>query len=210
MSQTDYLMFREMGYVRSDATALIEWLNANEGNAAYRRIVGLADNIRRGTELRKDFVSRRHEGAKPSFLQRKHLKTFMTAINKELGHYRLVPQFAPLFGPGALWHAMWWPAEAGAQLITPTTAKRRLRVSEALAECDAVLAIITLARENRMERVRRCQECNKKWLYARVPHQVFCGKKCQQEHFRSQPEFKRHRREWMRDYRQLKESGKVK
>ena len=73
----------------------------------------------------------------------------------------------------------------------------------------AVEAIKLLGEEGRLERVRQCRKC-KRWFYARVRPQKFCSTACQQSHYRSSEEWKEQRREWMRRYRLLKESGYTK
>ena len=79
----------------------------------------------------------------------------------------------------------------------------------ALRPEDAMWPMLQLVRQGYLNRVRHCELC-RKWFYARFRHQTFCGTICQQKHYRSSSEWKAHRSEWMRDYRQLKQSGKVK
>jgi len=74
---------------------------------------------------------------------------------------------------------------------------------------DATWPMLQLVRQGYLNRVRSCQGC-RTWFYARFGHQTFCGTVCQQKFYRSSPEWMAHRREWMRNYRQLTKSGKVK
>jgi hypothetical protein len=83
------------------------------------------------------------------------------------------------------------------------------RPADAFRKGQALNCLIYLSEHGRLDRLRECPRC-KMWLYARFSHQRFCSKKCQQAYYWASPEWKAHRREWMRDYRSLKESGKVK
>jgi endogenous inhibitor of DNA gyrase (YacG/DUF329 family) len=76
----------------------------------------------------------------------------------------------------------------------------RLGQTSYLGKGRALTCLIALAEEGTLDRMRKCPECSK-WLYARFSHQRFCSTKCQQAHYWASPEWKAHRREWMRDYR---------
>jgi hypothetical protein len=81
--------------------------------------------------------------------------------------------------------------------------------SKASRPDETIWPMLQLVRQGYLNRIRSCQEC-RKWFYARFGHQTFCGTACQQKFYRSSPEWMAHRREWMRNYRQLTKSGKVK
>lgn len=74
--------------------------------------------------------------------------------------------------------------------------------SDAFEKGQALHCLIYLAERGRLDRMRECPHC-KKWLFARFSHQRFCSTKCQQAYYWASPEWKAHRREWMRDYRNL-------
>jgi hypothetical protein len=68
---------------------------------------------------------------------------------------------------------------------------------------------IELIKQGVILRIRRCQECSK-WYFARFNHQQFCGDLCRGKHHAHTETFRENRRKYMREYYQLKKSGKVK
>ncbi len=78
----------------------------------------------------------------------------------------------------------------------------RRQPSDVFRKAQALNCIITLTKYGRLDRMRECARCGK-WLYARFSHQRFCSTKCQQTHYWKSPEWRAHRREWMREYRNL-------
>ncbi len=65
--------------------------------------------------------------------------------------------------------------------------------------------LIHLAEQGLLGRIRKCakKECGR-WFYARFEHQKFHAQKCQVEAFRSDPQWKEQRREYMKQLRQEK------
>jgi hypothetical protein len=76
------------------------------------------------------------------------------------------------------------------------------------SESAAIEALLELGRERLLSRVQRC-ECGT-WFYARFSHQNFCSLRCRSRHQRVSPEFKAHRRKYMRKYYRLILSKNVK
>ena len=66
-------------------------------------------------------------------------------------------------------------------------------------EEDAIIAIIDLAREGLLCKIRRCH-CGD-WFFAKFAHQKFCCTRCQQAYFRSSEDYKADRRAYMRNLR---------
>jgi hypothetical protein len=66
-------------------------------------------------------------------------------------------------------------------------------------EASALVTFLALAWSDHLNQLRRCPYCQK-WLYARYKRQIFCSTKCQQKRYTDTDKFKRHRREYMRDY----------
>jgi hypothetical protein len=74
-------------------------------------------------------------------------------------------------------------------------------------ESIAMHGAIELAKLNLLSRVENCR-CGR-WFFARFRHQHFCSKKCRKKQNESSEQFKAARREYMRRYYRLKQSGKV-
>jgi hypothetical protein len=68
-------------------------------------------------------------------------------------------------------------------------------------EHDAIVAIVDLAREGLLGKLRRCY-CNN-WFFAGFSHQKFCCVRCQQKYYRSSEDYKAMRRAYMKDLRKL-------
>ncbi len=116
-----------------------------------------------------------------------------STINHELAKYKFLPHVAPLQ------HGQWlviWQIER--------TRERHAEADEALMATDdatALQMILDIARAGQVNRLRRCQRCNK-WLYAHYRHQNFCSKTCQETHYHTSAEWRAKRRDYMRRYRQ--------
>jgi hypothetical protein len=66
-------------------------------------------------------------------------------------------------------------------------------------EQDAIVAIVDLARQGQIHRIRRCF-CED-LFYFKFKHQKFCCLRCQQAFYRSSPEYKANRRLYMKNLR---------
>jgi hypothetical protein len=75
-------------------------------------------------------------------------------------------------------------------------------------ESLAVHSLIQLAQAQLFYRIRWC-ECSR-WFVARFAHQHFCSQRCRKRHHEKSDEYKAGRRDYMRRYYRLKNSGKVK
>lgn len=107
------------------------------------------------------------------------------ALNRKLATYRFCPRVY------RAWKYGW--------LVTWETEREQEAMSEQMKEGEALELILNLARSGYLDRLRRCTEC-RKWLYAKFRHQNFCSAKCQQRNYTHSEEWKKHRREYMRDY----------
>jgi predicted RNA-binding Zn ribbon-like protein len=72
------------------------------------------------------------------------------------------------------------------------------------AQAEALYRALQLASRGLLSRVRKCERpgCGV-WFFARFTHARFHNARCQQQVFRSDPDWKRKRREYMKELRQL-------
>jgi len=116
-------------------------------------------------------------------------------LERELAKYRFRPRAEVMVG-----------GEGGAsQWVTMWTAVSRKGWEKHLRmpATQALELILKLTEMGRLTRLRRCGNCGR-WLYARIRHQNFCSLKCQQKNYAKSPEWKVHRRAYMRKrYREL-------
>ncbi len=68
------------------------------------------------------------------------------------------------------------------------------------SEERAVMYMVRLSELGLLERVRPCKWCTS-WFFAKFAHQNYCKQECQQKAYAVSPEWRKHRREYMRDYR---------
>ena len=74
-------------------------------------------------------------------------------------------------------------------------------------ERDKISAVLALASQDLLRRVRRCQRCGS-WFYARFAHARSCGVKCRVAYSQSKPEWKKRRNAQRRkNYQQKKKKG---
>jgi hypothetical protein len=64
---------------------------------------------------------------------------------------------------------------------------------------DEMMIVIRLAREQLLDRLRRCDWCGI-WFFAPKVWARFCSTQCQQEQFRSAPDFKKRNKKYQRDW----------
>jgi hypothetical protein len=122
-------------------------------------------------------------------------------LQRELSKYRFTPHAEVAMGGGgkspSLW-ATWWKGNSRAE--------RHLRMDAA----EALETILRLTQIGDLARLRRCARCQN-WLFARFTHQTFCSTKCQQKNYTQSDQWKKHRRQYMRNrYRLLKRNPRLK
>jgi len=116
------------------------------------------------------------------------------SINRQLARYRFLPHASPHW-VGGRWLVTW-------KIVSPRDSRKRNGVhQEVLSEGVALHLILDFARAGYLNRFRRCSRCGK-WLYAKFRHQAFCSTECQQKHYSKSEDWRRKRREYMRQYRQ--------
>ena len=177
---------------------LLDWLNRLKRTAEHQRIERLLMNLS---------VLRRHhgEGAWSNSLRAKYPKLrgltwpvvpsmmgrefnrALRAARKELSRHRMWPDVNSFTDPVS--------ESAGSKVDF-------IWNTENSPASDAVLQIVLLGREGLLWRVRQCPACQR-WFYARFRHQNYCTMRCQQGHYKRSPEWREHRRKYMRKYRQL-------
>lgn len=83
--------------------------------------------------------------------------------------------------------------------IGPDWTERNLRPIDP-SEAQAVVCLLNLAELGLVDRIRQCGWCTT-WFYARFKHQRFCKTECQQSAYAKTPDWREHRRNYMRKYR---------
>lgn len=177
---------------------LVDFLNYNRGKPIYRRIVKLIDAIGAAREatplipsLRELFLSEAKSRPVPAVSWEE-----IRQINGKLRRY------------------MSWPRIVGRRKVGGRS-KNRQRQSRLiwrwwpkLSVGPIVYAIARLEQQGQFDFLRRCEECNEKWLFT-CRRQRFCSAECRGKNHRRTDEGRRKRRDYMRKYRaQPSERGK--
>jgi hypothetical protein len=68
------------------------------------------------------------------------------------------------------------------------------------SEEKAVMYMVRLSELGSLQRVRPCKWCTS-WFFAKYRHQLYCKQSCQQKAYSVTPEWREHRRDYMRKYR---------
>ena len=114
-------------------------------------------------------------------------------LNHRLLRYQLSPYYWMTLGDYPI--IGWWSRKNRPRSEDDPTEE------ESFTEDDAIIAIVDLAREGLLNRIRRCH-C-KDWFFASNAHQKFCCTRCQQKYFRSSEDYKAGRRAYMKTLRSL-------
>lgn len=177
---------------------LVNWLNGEAENyhgkptkASRARIEALVAAIKKGSEMLVAADEEDPEADLFDFMPR-HLSTMTQEIQELLNDY---PK---------------WP------LVEVSYCDRRavLSISDgsgpgrALGEQVAAWDIATLTNERRLDSVRQCL-CGR-WFIALRADQASCSPTCRHKTYEQTDAFKVKRRQYMRNYYRLKQSGKVK
>ena len=210
MIKTRRHVLHKLSVGESRAYSVVEWLNRTQCQAAKKRVLHLIQLFRDVDRAmvadlpRVGLVSRGK--TRPTKEQSSNLKTLVLLrrkLNTLLQAFRVWAQ--PYRTSSGRWTLSWkHSAKAGGVPVIASPEGDSWLVREG----DVVLALLRLSEEGFLDRVRKCQFCSK-WLFARFSHQQYCSSQCQLKSYKSSESWKKHRREWTRDYRKLKASGKV-
>jgi hypothetical protein len=113
-------------------------------------------------------------------------------INRKLAEYRFLPSIFRL--PDRQWSVTWQIAPRGPEKVKVHNGVMQMNDGIALQ------TILDIFRAGYVGRIRRCTHCGR-WFFAKVGHQTFCSMKCQQKLYAQSEEWKKKRRNYMREYR---------
>jgi hypothetical protein len=177
------------------ANELLRWINSASANRpAIRLLVMMARERARTVEpVSPERVGRPLRAlAIPDKLKSRFLKNGFADryrqevaddINGLLSQYRLTPRLL-----GSVNDRCW--------TVDWQSANKRVKPQEAAA----LLSLLGLASQGLLSRIRQCANC-RQWFFARFEHKKFDSKRCQQEAFRSKPERREKRRQYMKALR---------
>lgn len=202
---------RKQLLTRSDASIVVEWLNAAKGTPAYRRVLNVRrelENIgnalsdlrlrlvevvkatRRGP-LKMDEVNRLRER-----FRKRH-----NALNRLLARYVHVPALAYSIET-SVWRFGMVPRRHSGSVVKIDDGGLLVRVSET----SVIAALARLAVNREVYKVRLCENCDQNWVFARRKIDRFCCDDCRVSFHVHSEEGKRSHRNAQAKYRkQLRE-----
>jgi hypothetical protein len=203
-------------YIQSMADNVVAWFqSASEsarGRSAHRRLRSI---YRLLVEL-EDLSARYKPAFKNPALARKEpykalsvrAHTLADRLNVLLSRYQLQPRIGEVrLGPSR-WFLNWTIKKPKAAHTFFRPASELVPFEIPFTEANALLHLLELSQLGLLNRILPCEQCGR-WLYA-IGRKRFCNTDCQQRSFRSKPEFKKHRSKYMRGWRHLRNTGKVK
>jgi hypothetical protein len=188
------------------ATELLCWLNqewlpnqtsdrtyGRNSRASRSRVLALVEAIRQAEQL---LVKAVEKGSNRNYWENppKRIANTVEEINEILFHYPSIPhaEIAQIDGHGGIHLEDMSSGASGCPL----------------GEQISVWAVIRLAKQRKLSHLRKCR-CNR-WFLATRQDQQFCSASCRHRAYEQTEAFKVKRRDYMRRYYQLKNSGKVK
>jgi len=198
-----------------DELTLPGWLNAAKGSKSYRRVVRILELIREKEESRRNIIAKRAyihtgKGERP----REHFRLWRAdnmlgaELHRALNRYKFSVRLTGFLfgGPWILnlycprqkddfgWETLYSYRAGPGQIVVQAP-------SYTVCEGDAVLAALRLAERSRVNRVRLCETCSLRWIFAKHKNYRFCGKDCREAYYTRTPEYRESKKRQMREYR---------
>jgi hypothetical protein len=178
----------------SDALIVVSWLNAANGTAGYRRVLGIRAHL--------DYIGvmldtvRQQNGQVESNTNAK-IRLHVNLVIERLSRYRLTPTIVCDPKAGILRYNA-TPKVMRGLVIEVSDGTLTVQVSETAV----VNALARLAEKRELWKVRLCEQCREKWRVSERQIDRFCpGKKCRLAFYAQKPDRNVRQREIQRRYR---------
>jgi len=182
----------------TDGARVVIWLNASHGTKSGQRVVSLRDEL---AALPKDWANHNrlapltHPGLgegwrkdQRQLVQRHH------ALNELLSRYAFRPRYTfrvfteeSVFGLVPDDDRRWFTIEKG---------------NETTSEADAVMSLLRLASTGDLSKIRRCEACRDRWVFAAKRNYRFCSADCRETFYAKAPDYHERKAKNQRAYRQ--------
>jgi hypothetical protein len=173
----------------ADGRAAAEWLNRNGRTKEGYAVVKLIKNIR---DLTPDIPTSLFRALVHEDSSHGQYVAGLNRVNQRLVKYAMWPMIVRRSTEVRKWGKN-RPAEA--------RTKFHWRWSHGYnQDTPTVHCIARLGEQGLFFRLRQCPLCGK-WYYARFDHQLYCSNRCREKRFKSTPEWRALRREYMRKRR---------
>lgn len=205
---------RKRQVAHSDASSVVEWLNAAKGTPAYRRVLNVRRELENIGNALADLRLRLVEAVRalrrgPQKMDevnrlRERFRKRHNALNKMLSRYVFVPALAYSVETG-LWRFNTIPRRTNSQVVKLNDQIGVIRVSET----SVIAALARLAVNRELYKVRLCENCGQRWVFARRKIDKFCRGDCRVSfHVRSEEGKRNHRKAQAEYLNRLRERAK--
>jgi hypothetical protein len=197
-----------------DATIVVEWLNAANGTPIYRRVLAVRKELeelgamldsltkqRQETRARRPRTSREiadvHREMEKSAKIQERFRKRHNALNRILTLYTHTPALAYSVETG-IWRFGMVPKRGSGREIKLSDRQFAVRINQS----SVVAALARLAASHELIKVRLCDYCRKRWVFARRPKfDRFCSDDCRVSFHVHSEEGKRNHRKAQAEYR---------
>jgi hypothetical protein len=198
-----------------DEFTLPGWLNAAKGSTSYKRVVRIIELVRENEEGVRNIVSEgAHIHSGNQKWPREHVRLWHAAnildaeLQRALKRYTftirltgfifgspwLLNMYCPRQKDDFEWETPYaYRTKPGEKLIQAPT--------YTVCEGDAVLAALRLAERRLLNRIRLCEQCSLRWIFAKHKNYKFCETKCRETYYTSTLEYRESKKRQMREYR---------
>jgi hypothetical protein len=168
--------------------AAADWLNRNQGTRPGRVVSNLIKNMQ---QLIPSVSMGEWIGLEQSGMSRREYVKSLNNINRQLAAYSM------------------WPMLVGRSTSFGRLGKRGLHARTKFKwrwshgkdpATETIHNIVRLGELGLLFRLRQCALCHI-WFYARFSHQLNCSARCREKRFKSGPQWRKYRRDYMRDHR---------
>ena len=188
------LQLRRKYGAESEASVLVDWLNADVKHPSLQRALTVREFLLRLESHAQQwhlFSAKEKASFKAAALWL-DVDTLFGRLNESLNRYQMRPTLDPRLGDGG--HITWRAPRKTRGLVVLCGARE-------VDEPEVIQRLLNLSRTPYLSYLRQCDHC-KRWFYAIRSDQRFCkGKNCKQKHHQTGAKFREGRRKYMRKWR---------
>lgn len=181
----------------ADGCRVVTWLNASHGTKSAQRVVSLQDEL---AALPKDWANHStrapltHPGLGEGWWKdQRQLEQRHRTLNELLSIYAFRPRVTHrvfrgewVFGLVPDDNRRWFTTRIG---------------DETTSEADAVMSLLRLASTGDLTKIRRCETCRDRWMFAAKRNYRFCSVKCRETFYAKAPDYHDRKAKNQRVYR---------
>lgn len=180
----------------ADGYAVVNWLNASQGTVSEARVVTLRNEL---AALPQDWgihntrAPYSHPGLREGWVKdQRQLVQRHHSLNELLSKYAFRPRVTHVVGREWLF------------AVVPDENKRwfTMRIGgETISEADAVMSLLRLASTGDLSKIRQCETCGNRWIFAAKRNYQFCSTKCRESFYAKAPDYHDRKAKNQRVYR---------